>query len=156
MLRRYRSWKSPTFPFPLPRTEGAPGANGTGIFSASYDWFATLRGRLGVVNGPVLYYVTAGAAWPGAKFSVFIPFDVTEASLSGRPKIGWVLGAGLEWLLGNNWTAKFEYQYLDFGARTGHALGTGGQPVSGRFDVNSHTVRFGVNLLFASGAPPRP
>jgi opacity protein-like surface antigen len=126
-------------------------ANGTGVFTASLDWFATLRGRAGVVNGPALYYVTGGLAWPGANFTVFIPFDVTQASLSGKPRLGWVAGAGVEWTLGNNWTAKFEYQYLDFGARTVNALGTGGETVTGRFDLDMHTIRFGLNLQFASG-----
>ena len=128
-------------------------SNGTGVFTGHFDWFGTLRGRVGVTNGPALWYVTAGGAWPGARFSVFIPFDVTQGAFSGKPKFGWVVGAGVEWLLRDNWTVKFEYQYLDFGARTVNAVGTGGEPLSGRFDLDAHTLRFGFNYRFASGGP---
>jgi outer membrane immunogenic protein len=126
-------------------------ADGPGNVSAQLDWFATLRGRVGALNGPVLYYITGGAAWQGSRFNVFIPFDVTQAAFSGKPKMGWVAGAGAEWVVGGNWTAKFEYQYLDFGARTVSALGTGGEIVTGRFKLDIHTVRLGLNLQFATG-----
>ena len=32
-----------------------------------------------------------------------------------RPSPGVLIGAGFEYALTDNWTAKFEYNYLDFG-----------------------------------------
>jgi outer membrane immunogenic protein len=130
---------------------GFPTGGGPAIVTASLDWFATLRGRIGVANGQTLYYITGGAAWPGAKYDAFMLFDAGSASFSGRPKLGYVVGAGIEWFLRDNWTAKIEYQYLDFGSRTTNAMGTGGQAVSGKFDLDMHTLRFGLNYRFAGG-----
>ena len=35
---------------------------------------------------------------------------------SGVTKIGWTVGGGTELALGGNWTAKFEYLFVDLGS----------------------------------------
>jgi outer membrane immunogenic protein len=132
---------------------GFPAGGGPTTVRGRLDWFGTLRARLGYAQDRTLYYVTGGLAFPGAKFSVFMPFDVDTLTLSGRPKLGWVAGAGVEWALHGNWTAKFEYQYLNFGAKTVSGISVGPQsiPASAKFDLDMHTLRFGLNYRFVSG-----
>ena len=85
------------------------------------DWFATVRGRLGVAVTPdTVVYATGGVAFAGIwnvgtivdSTAVVAPlFDIDE-----RTKAGWTAGAGLESHLAGNWTGKIEYLHLDFGS----------------------------------------
>ena len=85
--------------------------------SQSMDWFATARGRAGYTFNSWLWYVTGGAAW-AREHSRSITFndgiDVGAAS-SNQTKAGWVAGTGIETALVGNWSAKFEYIYMDLG-----------------------------------------
>jgi outer membrane immunogenic protein len=108
------------------------------------DWIATATLGLGVTNGPALFYVKGGAAWAGEdhRGSVII---IGSASAS-ETRSGWVVGAGLEYMLASNWSAKLEYNYLDFGE---DRVSLGGLPVD--IEQEIHVVKFGVNYRFASG-----
>jgi opacity protein-like surface antigen len=86
------------------------------------EWFATLRGRLGVVATPdAIAYVTGGLAvgevmTAGTVFG----FDgngnpVNTIVSSHNTKAGLAVGGGIEGRLAGNWTAKMEYLYLDLG-----------------------------------------
>ncbi len=84
-------------------------------YSQKLDWFGTVRGRIGLVTGPTLTYVTAGYAYGDANTTVTgaggpLPFRGTRD--------GWTWGSGVEAALGGNWTGKIEYLYLDLGNRT--------------------------------------
>jgi outer membrane immunogenic protein len=39
-------------------------------------------------------------------------------------RVGWTVGAGVEWAFWNNWSVKAEYDYLDFGNKTVAINGT--------------------------------
>jgi outer membrane immunogenic protein len=125
-------------------------------------WFATLRGRLGYVADQTwLFYGTGGLAIGEMGFasSLTATANVTNAigqSFPGFPltastgasqnvtRVGFVVGGGIEKMLSQNWTAKIEYQYLDWGSYT-FLSGTG-------FDTNvrlrDNTIRIGVNYKF--------
>jgi opacity protein-like surface antigen len=105
-----------------------PGAGGApGTYSWQDDlrsqWFATFRGRLGVVAGSRhLFYVTGGGAI--AEFRALKALDFPgavgfryEGSVSGA-RLGWVVGGGYEFAISGNWTVKAEYLHLDFGSRS--------------------------------------
>ena len=119
-----------------------------------------------------LWYATGGAAWgtvtdsfawtgsatapifPGALLPG--PFLNTAASF-GTTKMGWTLGAGMETQLGNRWSAKIEYLYVDLGdfsetmaiplnAAFGAGLTTGGSATATRSThVTDNIVRVGLN-----------
>ena len=68
-------------------------------------------------------------------------------------------GLGLEQGLTDNWSAKIEYDYLDFGTKSVHLSGTGCPasggvqlctPVTSDFDVrqNTHLLMLGINYRF--------
>lgn len=65
------------------------------------------------------------------------PFRTRDAAFDG-----WVIGAGWEHMINQNWTAKLEYLYYDLGSGTyNFTIGTGPNKV----DLALHTVKFGVN-----------
>jgi outer membrane immunogenic protein len=105
------------------------------------DWFGTLRGRLGYAAGEWMPYVTGGYAFG----------DATRTTSSGGGASadanidGWVAGAGVEWAFAPNWSAKAEYQYLDFGDERYVFSTPGFDPI---VDLTIHTVRIGVNYRF--------
>lgn len=64
------------------------------------EYLASIRGRLGLTHGPVLAYLTGGAA--------FIEFD------DGSPDPGYVVGGGVEYKLRDNWSIGAEGLYYNF------------------------------------------
>src|SRR6266516_696751 len=88
-------------------------------YGQKLDWFGTARGRIGIANGPVLSYVTAGYAFGNVKTNAtqaVAPFAL--AFSTERTQSGWVVGSGVEAALGGNWTGKIEYLYLNLGNKT--------------------------------------
>jgi outer membrane immunogenic protein len=87
------------------------------LIDQKLNWFGTTRGRVGLANGPVLTYVTAGAAYGGTETSLTTTLNgATAASSVSATKSGWTWGTGVEAALGGNWTAKAEYLYVDLGS----------------------------------------
>jgi outer membrane immunogenic protein len=123
--------------------------------------FGTVRVRAGLVmQERSLIYATGGLAYAQARLSTFA-ID-TSADICGGPvkfctygsneqwKAGWTLGAGWEYALDRNWSAKLEYLYYDLGTLT-NFMTDGLTPVGnfhGATDIKGNIVRVGVNYLF--------
>src|ERR1700730_7302953 len=75
----------------------------------SDHWLSTVRGRLGYAADRFMPFVTGGAAFGDIRASTpgFAGGNNTNA--------GWTVGAGLEFAIAGNWTAKAEYLYVDLG-----------------------------------------
>jgi outer membrane immunogenic protein len=128
--------------------------------SASADWLATLRGRVGFLATPaLLLYGTGGLAVANVRSSYLFTdtFDGARESASiSSTRYGWTAGAGAEYALQNGWSIKAEYLYVDLGrastTSTNLTTGTlGAFPAS----VFTHTVnlrenigRVGINYKF--------
>jgi outer membrane immunogenic protein len=106
-----------------------------------------LSGRLGYVIGPALFYAKAGEAWMHADYKL----EATSGAggVNGMADLhsvrsGWTLGAGLEYLLSREWSAKAEYSFLNFGTDA-NGVGT---LVPGNFlnvSTQVHEVKAAVN-----------
>jgi outer membrane immunogenic protein len=100
----------------------------------SNPWFGTVRGRAGYAFNNILFYGTGGLAFGELKGETF---GLSESHVTA----GWTLGAGAEFGLTQNWSAKLEYLYVDLSesqfAITGVSNGY-------RFGV----IRAGVNYHF--------
>lgn len=127
---------------------GIDGGCGTGTCGGGFipqstehevDWFGTLRARLGYAAGEWMPYVTGGWAFGEATRTTGIGPASADNDLSG-----WVAGAGVEWAFAPNWSAKLEYQYLDFGDDA-YDFPAGLDPV---VDLSFSTVRVGLNFRF--------
>ena len=125
--------------------------------SEDIDWFGTVRGRLGWGMDRALLYVTGGIAF--ADVDLKVDFTDTLGRVSALrdsgTRTGYVLGAGGEWAFSDRWSAKLEYQFLDFGSESMDAQVHGPQlPVqplihsTNEIDTQIHTIRLGVNFQF--------
>lgn len=100
------------------------------------NWVSTVAARVGYSWERTLYYVKAGGAWSDDTINtscIFGPLNgaviscinqagrVTNGFSTSGTRSGVVVGFGTEFDLGKNWSAKAEYDYIDFGARTGLA-----------------------------------
>jgi outer membrane immunogenic protein len=121
----------------------------------------TVRARLGMVYGgspaysgmptkaaPIanrgtLVYVTGGFAYGDVH-----AWDALAPASGSKVYTGWTVGAGVEWALQGNWSAKLEYLYVDLGKKDLFDVAPGvPEFVSAKLNV----VRFGLNYKFDSG-----
>jgi outer membrane immunogenic protein len=75
----------------------------------SDSWLSTVRGRLGYAADRFMPYITGGAAFGNIKAST------PGFAGANNDRAGWTVGAGLEFAIAGNWTAKAEYLYVDLG-----------------------------------------
>jgi outer membrane immunogenic protein len=101
-------------------------------------WLGTARGRLGYAFDRVMPYITGGAAFGDVKATQFGVGSVSDTN------VGWTAGAGVEWAVMANWTAKLEYLYVDLGDVSCAAC----LPAASNVDFRSHLVRAGLNFRF--------
>lgn len=114
-----------------------PGA----IVTSEHNWYGTATARLGYAVDNWLWYVKGGAAWADADYSI--------AGVSvGETRSGWTIGGGLEYGLTPNWSAKLEYNYLDFGKDSIAA------PIGVQADTQVHLFKAGLNYRFDWGKAP--
>lgn len=85
-----------------------------GTLTEQIDYTGTLRGRLGYAAPRWMVYATAGLAFAGERFLETSPAGLNEKKLYLRH--GWAAGAGLEFAIAPQWSARLEYLYSDFGS----------------------------------------
>jgi outer membrane immunogenic protein len=116
----------------------------------------TGTGRIGYAWNSVLFYAKGGYAWTSDRANVVDP--ASGAVNDGTSRIGrdgYTLGVGLEYMFAPNWSAKVEYDYYNFGARTSNGNTPAGvfvEPITmSNYSVNS--VKAGINYHFNFGGP---
>jgi outer membrane immunogenic protein len=103
-------------------------------------WFATARGRLGIVNGPWLVYGTGGGAWVNYQADISAPGGTVTDHTT---KSGWTAGGGVEWMFLPRWSAKIEYLFIETNSNDVTLFG---QSFSAKAQEN--VVRAGLNYHF--------
>jgi outer membrane immunogenic protein len=139
------NWQTGAFVFGVEADWSWTNADGStaipAAITAEHNWYGTATARVGYAVDNWLWYVKGGAAWLDA--------DHTIGALTfSDTRTGWTVGTGLEWALGPNWSAKLEYNYMDFGKDT---IGTV-LPVE--IDTQVHVVKAGINYRFDWGKAP--
>jgi opacity protein-like surface antigen len=128
------------------------GFNITSTCRVRPDLYATLTGRLGYAAGPALLYAKGGAAWTHDAVDVIFNKNASDRSgaSSSFGATGWTVGGGIEYALAPAWSAKLEYDYLNFGDRNiatpyvaGNPFGLTGPVTSAAEQV--HQVKLGLN-----------
>jgi outer membrane immunogenic protein len=104
------------------------------------SWLGTARGRLGYAGwSNWLPYFTGGLAMGDIKAAN------SALSSANKTKMGYALGAGVEYAMWSNWSVKLEYLYVDLGKfDCGIACGAATDNVSFKANV----VRAGLNYRF--------
>lgn len=127
--------------------------------SVSADWLATIRGRIGFLATPSwLLYATGGAAIADVRGDFTFTDTWGPATESGSirdTRLGWTAGLGGEYAVGNGWSLKAEYLYVDLGRAsvtsanlTSLGVTSPGNPFTHSVDIKSNIVRVGVNYKF--------
>jgi outer membrane immunogenic protein len=107
--------------------------------------------RLGYTWGPGLLYVKGGYAFADNNDTLLLNNAPFAFALNSGHRDGYTVGAGIEYMFAQNWSAKVEYQYYNFGNTqfvTPVALANFG---SVRND--DQTVKAGLNYRFNWGGP---
>jgi opacity protein-like surface antigen len=111
--------------------------------TSDHNWYDTLAGRVGYVMGPLMLYAKGGAAWMNGDYRMEVNSGLDGLTLANTTRSGWVAGGGVEYMLGSHWSAKLEYDHLDFGSKTLGFPNQFGNSVSVESAVNQ--VKAGVN-----------
>lgn len=142
-----------------------PGAFSPNSFACTVksNWVATATARVGYAYERALYYVKGGAAFTESSVSAGC---VTNAPGGNPPcnnvagvavngfltnasnRTGWTIGYGAEFDLGKNWSARAEYDYIDFGRKTNVA--NDGTAISDH--PTTSQAKIGLNYRFAPAA----
>jgi outer membrane immunogenic protein len=121
--------------------------------SAPLD-FGAVTGRIGYAFNTLLPYVKGGVAAMQAHYTqdtiVFVPLPLVLGTTATQEikdtRTGFTAGFGVEYGLTENFSAKLEYDFYDFGTKTYNFTTT---PVSIRSDL--HVLEFGLNYRFNGG-----
>lgn len=116
------------------------------------NWLATVAGRIGYAFNNVLLYAKGGAAFVDEDHAVFLtgapglfPFTASVT------RTGWMVGAGIEYGFTPNWSAKIEYNFMDFGDDAITFSTVGVPALNLNIDQQVHVVKAGINYRFTWG-----
>jgi outer membrane immunogenic protein len=88
----------------------------TGDFLTAHSkWGGSVRGRLGYAVDRALLYVSGGAAFVSTETA--IPFTGISIGDDGT-RVGWTVGAGVDYAFMNNWFTGLEYRYSQYEAKS--------------------------------------
>jgi outer membrane immunogenic protein len=113
-------------------------------------WSADLSARAGVAMGRALIYGKAGIATGRFEFSAndtFGHFQSGSGSLSGP-----LFGLGIEYALAPNWSAKLEYDHVDYLSRS-LAFNSSNGPFQQSAAAQTNIVKAGINYRFGGLEP---
>jgi outer membrane immunogenic protein len=110
------------------------------------DWISTLAARVGWAFDRSFVYGKVGGAWTHVSADLSATINSFAGSVSASGSVdktfsGWMLGVGAEYALWDNWTAKIEYNMMDFGQDF-------------VADNKLHVVKAGINYRFGYGPTP--
>ena len=125
-------------------------AGSTYTLGSDLGWGGSVRLRAGYAVDRALLYVTAGLA--GADITQTGSLGATRVKRSGL-EFGWTAGAGVEYAIDQNWSARLEYRYTDLGASKLTTTAFGGS-VTTKADTTDQTVRVGLSYRFGGAARP--
>ncbi len=111
------------------------------------DFIGTIAARLGFAVDRALVYVKGGGAWVHDKYDIsFAVTPFTNVHVEDT-RWGWMFGTGVEYAFTGNWSAKVEYNFMDFGTKTYLFPGIIGNDF---VDIREriHLVKFGLNYRF--------
>jgi outer membrane immunogenic protein len=131
------------------------------------DFIGTFTGRIGWAWDRTLLYVKGGGAVVNDRLRATCDNVVILSACTGQAvgtqfyssddtRWGWVVGAGLEYAFTPNWSAKIEYNFMDFGRERFDFRGPifpAGAVASFDIDQHIHVVKAGINYRFNFGGP---
>src|SRR4030088_414788 len=98
------------------------GANNGIVFPGGFIYtndrraLGSLTGRVGYAWGPALIYVKGGYAYSDNRETLTLGGTPIAFALDRSHRDGYTVGAGVEYMFAQSWSAKAEYQYYNFGS----------------------------------------
>ncbi len=157
---------SKIYPHKIPKSHNFNVSNTqTNYQRVGVDWLGTARGRLGYNLDKFFPYITGGFAYGQLSINNYfmgagaygivpltIPTPLIPNGMFSTIGLGWVAGAGAEYMVANNWSVKGEYLYTQISSLTGRdtqylfipeAFVNNKENTYGPFGI--HQVRVGLN-----------
>ena len=131
--------------------------NGGVIFPGGFTYtnnqrgLGSVTGRVGYTWGPALLYVKGGYAFSDNNENVTLGGAPIAFAFDSDHKNGYTVGAGVEYMFAQNWSAKVEYQYYNFGKS--RFIAPAALAPFGSFTTDDHVVKAGLNYRFNWGGP---
>jgi outer membrane immunogenic protein len=114
------------------------------------DWEASVLLRAGKVIDDYMPFITGGATWTKLNLKTFNPlwgisFDDSDTTFSG-----WSIGAGLEMILSENYHARIQYLYTNYGSEQMAITQNIDPSISYTSDVDytNQTLTIGISYQF--------
>ncbi len=159
-VRSNHSFCRPTDIESIACLDGGARGRGFGAVSGELSSIATARARLGWTVDRVMFYGTGGAAFAKLKSSLALSCldagcgndgnELAASVSSSSHATGWVAGAGIEWMVGQDWILRAEYQHIDLGNVSAAPLSPacGGCTLSSSQNLRLDIVRTGLSYKF--------
>jgi outer membrane immunogenic protein len=112
------------------------------------QWLVTATGRVGYAWDTLLAYVKGGGAWMHVEYTQDTLLTGVTFATSNivDNRTGFVVGAGLEYGMTENFSAKLEYDFLDFGTKNyNFPLIAAGAPLPTSIKSNVQMLTVGLN-----------
>lgn len=106
------------------------------------NWLGATRLRAGYAFDQWLPFIAAGASYSGIRVETR---DLFVARASEKARLGWNVGAGLEYAFTSNVSVRAEYTYHSFSARN-YIISTVGETAKNR--TNIHVGSIGISYKF--------
>jgi high affinity Mn2+ porin len=120
-------------------------------YATPANYFASLKARFGYAFDRMLIYATGGVASGGARGPAKLlvnsanPEDYFTAGTSQSSRMKYILGAGLEYALTDNWSARLEYLFLSQSLNTQLFDNGANAQYFSRVRNENNIVRLGLN-----------
>ncbi len=127
-----------------------PTSNYPSIPSATVNWLSTVRARAGLSMDRFFVYGTAGYAFGSIKGSLTNVTEIGDSDnrTATQTRTGWAVGAGTEYALSQNISAKLEYMYVDLGEKSVFMPGPLGSDLTFDSKFKTQSIRAGLNYRF--------
>jgi outer membrane immunogenic protein len=128
------------------------GLKGSGVDSigdaigTNTQWTSTVTGRIGAAFNRLLLYGKGGVAFAQDQSNFTDTFG--NGANTAFMRTGWTAGAGLEYGITRNWSAKIEYDYLSFGPQALNFTTATTPLYTSNAGLNVQEVKAGVNFRF--------
>jgi outer membrane immunogenic protein len=109
-------------------------------------WLSTVAARGGYAFGSTLVFVKGGAAFGDELDTVTSPAGL-KANSSTTTQVGWTVGAGIEYSITHNWSARVGYDFIDLPSHNLVLVGPLGT-APGNLNLIVQRVTGGVNYRF--------
>ena len=121
------------------------------VFNNDQRAIASITARVGYTWGPGLAYIKGGYAYSDNNDTLTFAGVPVGFALDKNHRDGYTVGAGVEYMFAQNWSAKGEYMYYNFGDT--RFVAPAALVPFGTFHNDEHTFKLGVNYRFNFGSP---